>query len=342
VCAQFDRRRSHNARAIVFSVTKVVVSVGLIIVLLNQVGLSHIGKTLAATKTGWLTAGLVLGVVAAMLQANQWRGLLSAFGIRRSYWRCLRLDSAARLFDAALPSNIGGDVVRVHLAAGGRSEAAPAALAVALRRLMSLPGLLLLIIVGLLASWHLDYAGRIRAIALVCIAGGVGLGVFLALALRLGLGIPLPGPVDKLRRVLIEASARATHEVHPFGRAAVRGLIFWVVVVLSQTCYIRAVGISVPIEYSLAVVTCVNALSMLPISVGGYGLREGAFSALLGVGGLGTATQGTAVGLCLSAQTLVFGLAGGLVYLSLNRRPAPDQDRVRPHASQRALTLDPS
>jgi hypothetical protein len=48
-------------------------------------------------------------------------------------------------------------------------------------------------------------------------------------------------------------------------------------------------------------------------------LREGAFSALLGVGALGTATQGAVVGVCLSAQTLLFGLIGALAYLTLGR-----------------------
>ena len=69
---------------------------------------------------------------------------------------------------------------------------------------------------------------------------------------------------------------------------------------------------------------------MIPISVGGYGLREGAFSALLGVAGVGSAAQGTAVGLTLSAQTLLFGLVGALVYLGLRRSkdPAPESASV--------------
>ncbi len=36
--------------------------------------------------------------------------------MHKGFWRCLRLDFAGRLFDAALPTNIGGDVVRVRLA----------------------------------------------------------------------------------------------------------------------------------------------------------------------------------------------------------------------------------
>jgi len=330
--ARHRRPASGRARPLLLSVVKVCVSLGLIAVLLRQAGAARIGSTLAATNMGWLTAGLLLGVVAAMLQANQWRGLLAAFGLRRSYWRTLRLDSAARLFDAALPSNVGGDVVRIHLASGGRNDAAAAALAVALRRVMSIPGLVLLITVGLLSSWHLDYSGRVRAIAVICIAGGVGLGVILVAARQWGMVAHrrLPHAVERLRQALTDASGRTAEQAHPFVRASLRGLLFWIVVVLSQACFIRTVGISAPIEYSVAVVTCVNALSMLPISVGGYGLREGAFSALLGVGGLGSAAQGTAVGLCLSAQTLLFGLVGGLVYLGLGRRSTPRQGRSTP------------
>src|SRR5690349_654908 len=295
----------------------------MVTVLLWKSGVGEITTSLATTDLGWLTAGLALGMAAAMLQANQWRGLLDAFGIPKGYWRCLRLDSAARLFDAALPTSIGGDVMRVRFASDSRSDAPPAALAVALRRVMQIPGLLLLIAVALLASWHLDYSAGVRGISLVCLCGGAVLAVALLVTFRLGGArrIPLPGRVEKLGSALIQARADAADGSHPFRRAALRGLLFWSVVVLSQACYIEAVGIQAPIEYSVAVVTCVNAISMLPISVGGYGLRESAFSALLGVAAVGTAAQGAAVGLVLSAQTLAFGLVGALVYLTL-RNPA--------------------
>ena len=149
--------------------------------------------------------------------------------------------------------------------------------------------------------------------------------------------------MEKLREALFVARKEAADETRPFLRATFRGLLFWIVVVLSQACYIRAVGIHASLGYAAAVVACVNAISMLPISVGGYGLREGAFSALLGVAGVGTAVQGTAVGLCLSAQTLLFGLCGAVVYATLPRPSgSPAMPNVRRGSEQTALTLDPS
>jgi uncharacterized membrane protein YbhN (UPF0104 family) len=81
----------------------------------------------------------------------------------------------------------------------------------------------------------------------------------------------------------------------------------------------RAVGIHVPLTYGVVVVTTTNAITMLPISLGGYGLREGAFAAFLAVGGLATTAQGVAVGVCLTGQTVVLGLAGIPFYLTVNR-----------------------
>ncbi len=83
---------------------------------------------------------------------------------------------------------------------------------------------------------------------------------------------------------------------------------------------LRAVGIHPPIAYAAVVVLVVNALSMLPISLGGYGLREGTFSLFLAVGGIATAAQGAAVGLCITVQTLLMGLLGIPIYLLLGRQ----------------------
>ena len=345
-------RPTHPVRARFITAAKIVVSVGLVAFLLLKSGLAGIGAALRATDVGWLAAGLVLGLLAAVLQANQWRGLLTAFGLRRTLLRCLRLDTAARLFDAALPTSIGGDVIRVQLVGNSRSETAVAAACVGLRRVVSIPGLLFVLGVSALASWHLDYAGRVRGVAVLVLVTGALLVVGLIVVQRLDAlrRVTLPRRLDKIRRSIALARTEAADHTHPFRRSTVRGLVFWVVVVLSQACYIRAVGIHAPFEYAAAVVCCVNAISMLPISVGGYGVREGAFSILLATGGLGTAAQGTAVGLCLSAQTLLFGLIGAVVYLTLRRsRPHPEpipatppEPSGRPTGMTPALTLDPS
>jgi uncharacterized membrane protein YbhN (UPF0104 family) len=62
-------------------------------------------------------------------------------------------------------------------------------------------------------------------------------------------------------------------------------VVFWIFVVASQSLFIMAVGIHVTLAYSALVITTATAVTMLPISLGGYGLREGAFAAFLAAGG---------------------------------------------------------
>ena len=69
--------------------------------------------------------------------------------------------------------------------------------------------------------------------------------------------------------------------------ASLRGLVFWIMVVISQASFMVAVGIHVSPAYAALVITTATAVTMVPISLGGYGLREGAFAAFLTAGGHG-------------------------------------------------------
>jgi uncharacterized membrane protein YbhN (UPF0104 family) len=103
--------------------------------------------------------------------------------------------------------------------------------------------------------------------------------------------------------------------------AGLRGCLFWSCAVASQWCYMRSVGADrVTLAYAAVVVTVANMVTMLPIALGGYGLREGTFSALLVAAHMATVAQGVAVGACLIAQTVIFGLMGLPSYLSLRSR----------------------
>jgi len=302
---------------------KVTVSGALLAFLLAKGGVRDLGRTITHTSPTWLAVGFGFGVMGAFVTISQWHALLGACGVRRSWWRCFRLEWACDVFDAALPSSIGGDVLRAILVAEDPSERVPAASSVVLRRLLNFPGMVVLMAAGLAASWSFPEATRIRPYALGAIAlGAVGVVVAVSpLAGRLGRLALLQrfGATRALGSLLRELDGFRSNR-RALTAAAVRGTVFWCVVVMSQWSYMRAVGIHVPVAYAAAVVTVINAATMLPISLGGYGLREGGFSAFLAVGGMATVSQGIGVGLCLTAQTMAFGFIGLPVYLTLRRR----------------------
>jgi uncharacterized membrane protein YbhN (UPF0104 family) len=316
------------------TVVRITVTAGAFGLIARKIGFGAVIHALATADPLSLALGYGIAVVTILLTVWQWNGLATANGVDRTYRRCLHLELGGDVFDAALPSSIGGDFVRATSLAESPEERVPAAASVVLRRLCNFPGMIVITALGLATTVSLGYADRIRPFSLGVVAGGLAL-VVLALSPAMGFigrwGLLRRGPgraVAKLLSTLHEFRGQRSHLV----RATLRGLLFWTVVVASQTMFIRALGIHIPLMYGALVITTATAVTMLPISLGGYGLREGAFAAFLAAGGHATAAQGAAVGVCITVQTLALGVIGIPFYLTIRTRrshpaayPAPPQ-----------------
>ncbi|HEY0410108.1 MAG TPA: hypothetical protein VGE42_07545, partial [Candidatus Dormibacteraeota bacterium] len=108
--------------------------------------------------------------------------------------------------------------------------------------------------------------------------------------------------------------------------ASVRGTVFWGLSVLNQWAFMHAVGLGISLAVAAIVVTTINALTMLPISINGYGIRENGFSRWLaplfgsGHGAAQLAARtGTAVGFLLAAQSLLWAGIGVVFWLTDKR-----------------------
>jgi uncharacterized protein (TIRG00374 family) len=305
------------------TLAKFVVSAGLLAYLVHKGGVAAIGKSLKDATPKWLIGGFVLGEVGAGLTIWQWWGVLRALGLKRRYRRCVRLELAGDVFDAALPSSIGGDVLRAVMVAEAPSERELGVASVVIRRLCNFPGMVVLMSLGALGTLAMGDRRIPWPAALTALGVGLCLvAMILSPLARWVSSIPL------MQRSLLRPVANVLRRVDSFRLrrralvlASLRGCAFWCCTVFSQWCYMHAVGADhVPLAYAAVVVTVTNMVTMLPIALGGYGLRESTFSALLASAGMASVAQGVAVGACLTGQTVIFGLTGLPVYLGLRAR----------------------
>jgi uncharacterized membrane protein YbhN (UPF0104 family) len=81
-----------------------------------------------------------------------------------------------------------------------------------------------------------------------------------------------------------------------------------------------ALGLTIPWQAYVLIVPLALAITMLPISINGVGVREGAFAYLLGVYGVELPVS-IAFALVIYALMLGQGLLGGLVFALLRARP---------------------
>src|SRR5688572_8524599 len=108
-------------------IVKIIVSAGLLYVLLSRVDLARLWATARTASIPWLLAALGLYFAMIFVSAWRWGVLLRAQRIAVHVAALLRSYLVATFFNNFLPSNIGGDVVRVRdtaRAAGSKTRAA--------------------------------------------------------------------------------------------------------------------------------------------------------------------------------------------------------------------------
>jgi len=99
--------------------------------------------------------------------------------------------------------------------------------------------------------------------------------------------------------------------------------------VVAAWCLARAIAISPNALNMLILIPPVMLISMIPVSIGGWGIREGAMVVAFGYAGI-EPSQALAVSVLLGATTLAVAIVGGVIWLA-ERNPARAAAGAQPH-----------
>ena len=108
-------------RALVL-VAKIVVSAGLLAWLFRNVDVARLWGYVARASPGWLAVAMGLYLVQLLVSAWRWGLLLRAQHVHVAWRKLVGSYLVAYYFNNFLPSNIGGDVIRIGYAAGTRTH----------------------------------------------------------------------------------------------------------------------------------------------------------------------------------------------------------------------------
>jgi uncharacterized protein (TIRG00374 family) len=248
----------------------------------------------------------------------RWRMIMRLFGPALALPVSIRLFFEGYFFNNALPSTIGGDGVRIYRANRLGLPLAASVNGVLLDRVTGLTGLFILVAVGqpLLYARVEDAATRL-VFAAILLAGMAGIAAMI-LARRIPEGLlpaRLRGPLHKL--------SEATHAayLHPGVSLPVLGLSVVVHGLIVMSVHVIAIGLGLDVGLfeSLVLVPAVILLSTVPVSIGGWGLREGLMVAALGLAGV-PADAALSVSILFGLAQIVAGLPGGLLWLMAGGR----------------------
>ena len=271
----------------------------------------------------WLAVALGLYFLMVVASAWRWGLLLDAQGVHLRARALTESFLVATFFNNFLPSNIGGDVVRIADTAKQARSRTLAASVVLVDRGIGLLGLVLLAAVAATVATRRGSAdGPVPSYAL-----WLGFGGALALAVPAVLAPHGPGtgtkPATDVSSGVGWRTPAATHRrLYPVPEApgALAGCFVGAVVV--QALLWRSMrrwrySINVPVSpWHMAVMVPMSFLvQMLPISVNGFGLREATFSFYFTRLGL-PIEAALVVSLVGAGLVMLFSLSGAAVYVT--------------------------
>ena len=298
------------------------VSLGLLAALLVWLPRDELFGAISRTPPALWLGVLVAFLAGHVVTALKWRMLVAASGAPTPAGSALRAHAAGLFANLCLPSIVGGDVVRAGMVMGSRDRAAAVAVGSLGDRVLdtlaltALAALAVLLLPDSVGGWAPRILG---AAAVVCFAAALGAVIAVRsipperLPERLA---PLRGPWAKVREALTAHARRPAP-----------ALLAWVLSLVVQLAFVglnaalgRAVGIDLPLAVWLLAWPLAKLAALLPVSLGGIGVREVALAALLAPFGVAGAL---AVAQSLLWETILVaaGLLAGAGSLLLGARP---------------------
>lgn len=318
---------SSSARDRVLMVLRVTVSVALLAVLLSRVDRDALWTSLRHASLPWLAIALVVYFVHVLTGAWRWHLLLGAQNVHVPQRDLLSSLLVSYFFNNFLPSNIGGDVVRIRDTARPARSKTIATLVILTDRVLGVIGLFLVAAVASTIAfeargsagapilpvwlWAILFAGT--AAVAPAVLSPTQLSRLLAPLTRLH---PewVGGRIETLTLTLHRFRARPTVLATCFtGAVLVQTLL-----VIFYLAVVHALDLPVTV-WDLAVIVPVSlVVQMLPVSLNGLGLREATFSYYFTHIGLPN-HYGVVLSLVAAGLAMLFSLSGAAVYMARGR-----------------------
>jgi uncharacterized protein (TIRG00374 family) len=319
--SSIDHPPSSRARRVAFLLFKIAVSAGLLYVLLSRVDVVRLWDTARTASSGWLVCGLALYLGMILVSAWRWGVLLRAQHVKVPFRALTDSFLVATFFNNFLPSNIGGDVVRVGDTAKAAGSKTLAATVVLIDRGIGLLGLVFVAALG--ASVVSDRSGfsSIVGPGALWLVFATGLLVLAPAVLSPRAVAALLRPLERLHREWVsERVLRLTTALGRFRdvpRALLLcfagGLLVQAILVAFYAAVARGLDIPIALSHLAVLVPLSFIVQMLPVSLNGLGIREATFTLYFARLGL-PSESALALSFIGAALVMLFSLSGAVAY----------------------------
>lgn len=299
---------------------RLILSAAIIALLLAQVDMAVLTSAFLKASGGWLSVAALLVALEYVILSRWWSGLLYRKGYTVSFTVIFHISLVADFLGFVMPSSLGSDMVKVAGLSKYISNVTEALSSLLVFRVMNYAVMFVVALVTVLIFSARFPEGAVTSGITVTLAAAVAAmalaAVFTKTAMRAARGVSeylkMPRVTAKLKD-LSDAFSYFKKNPAALAEAAFAGGLVQVSRILFMYAVSRALGIDVSLAAFFVFVPLVTAITTIPVSVAGVGVREGGYVLLLGYMGV---SAGQALGMSLLgfAMNIVVVFIGGVIY----------------------------
>jgi hypothetical protein len=307
---------------------RVMVSLALLYLALRGINFAAIQSRLSQINLVWIAGAMLVTIFQIFLGALRWREISLLCHAPLTDLQAFRYNMIGAFFNQTLPSSIGGDAMRLWLVKRTGAGWRAATYSILTDRAVGLIALALIIVASLPWSYSMigDSKGRLALVFVdfTALAGGLG---FLLLG-RLNWGwLKSWWPTKHVHACSVVAN-QVIFSLRSGPKIAILSLSIHLLSVVIAWCAVRSIAAAGSFGQIFMLTPPIMLITMVPISIAGWGLREATMMVAFGYAGLPQA-DGTVVSILFGAIYFVVGAMGGLVWV------------LSPDARERVQTLPP-
>jgi glycosyltransferase 2 family protein len=292
---------------------KIIVSVGLIAFLINQVDFKEIINILKKVDMKMVFFAIVLLIMQIFIANFRWQLVLNCQKININFNKTLMFFWSGLFFNQVMPSSVGGDVIRGYYLKKWGMSIEFAALGVLMDRLFGILGLTLLVLTQLSFLFEIlnDTSAQSGAIIIsISVTSGLAFLFFTD---------KLPGNFAHFR--IIKGFYSLSKNARSCISDSYKGLSIIIISIIIHLLSVFAVmtisnGLGLNIDWRglLLIIPIVTLIMVIPISIAGWGIREGVM--VVGLSYLGVSSEAALVLSVLYGLSILFvSLPGGVIWI---------------------------
>ena len=294
---------------------RVLISAGLLALLIYRTGIVVIGETLAGVILLLFLLAVIVENMGVALSAKKWQMFLESRGIQLSYRESLSYYYIGSFFNTMMPSSVGGDIIKSYKL-GKKTDSVGAFSSSIMDRMTGLLAVVSIASVAVVISYGiLPRAALLAAVAVISgFAGTVVILMKTSLVERFTTLVFSRWATIHAFLMKVISSVKGYRDKKLILTAMVISFLYHIMLILNNYLLSLALGMNIDIRYFFIFIPIAEILVSLPVSIQGFGVREGSYALLFSSIGAEYAAA-FSLGFLDQIVKVITSMIGGVVYV---------------------------